>query len=58
MLFRSIAAPTLIYVSCSPEVLPADLVTLTASGYTIAALHLLDLFPQTTHIETVAILTR
>ena len=57
-LLARIAAPTLIYVSCSPEVLPADLVTLAASGYRIDALHLLDLFPQTTHIETVAILTR
>jgi 23S rRNA (uracil1939-C5)-methyltransferase len=53
-----IAAPTLIYVSCAPETLPADLATLAASGYTVAALHLLDLFPQTTHIETVAVLTR
>jgi 23S rRNA (uracil1939-C5)-methyltransferase len=60
-LLARIAAPTLIYVSCSPEVLPSDLQTLTtlaASGYAIAELHLLDLFPQTTHIETVAILTR
>ena len=57
-LLARIAAPTLIYVSCSPEVLPADLVTLAASGYRIDALHLLALFPQTTHIETVAILTR
>jgi len=56
-----IAAPTLVYVSCSPETLPSDLQTLTtlaASGYTLAKLHLFDLFPQTTHIETVAILTR
>ena len=57
-LLARIAAPTLIYVSCSPQTLPADMATLTASGYTIAELHLLDLFPQTTHIETVAILTR
>jgi 23S rRNA (uracil1939-C5)-methyltransferase len=61
-LLARIAAPTLIYVSCSPEVLPSDLQTLTTlagpSGYAIAELHLLDLFPQTTHIETVAILTR
>ena len=28
------------------------------SGYTLAELHLFDLFPQTTHIETVAVLTR
>jgi 23S rRNA (uracil1939-C5)-methyltransferase len=58
-LLARIAAPTLIYVSCSPETLPSDLQTLAGpSGYTIAELHLLDLFPQTTHIETVAILTR
>jgi len=53
-----VAAPTIVYVSCSPETLPADLATLTATGYTVAELHLFDLFPQTTHIETVAILTR
>ena len=53
-----VAAPTLIYVSCSPETLPADLTTLAASGYSVTELHLFDLFPQTTHIETVAILTR
>jgi 23S rRNA (uracil1939-C5)-methyltransferase len=57
-LLARIAAPTLVYVSCSPETLPTDLKTLTASGYTLAKLHLFDLFPQTTHIETVAILTR
>ena len=57
-LLGRVAAPTLVYVSCSPETLPADLVTLTAAGYTVTELHLFDLFPQTTHIETVAILTR
>jgi 23S rRNA (uracil1939-C5)-methyltransferase len=57
-LLARFAAPTLVYVSCSPETLPADLTTLTASGYTLAELHVFDLFPQTTHIETVAILTR
>ena len=61
-LLARIAAPTLVYVSCSPETLPSDLQTLTTladpSGYTLAELHLFDLFPQTTHIETVAILTR
>ncbi len=57
-LLGRIAAPTLVYVSCSPDVLPADLATLAAAGYTIRELHLFDLFPQTTHIETIAILTR
>lgn len=57
-LLGRIAAPALIYVSCSPETLPTDLATLSASGYSVAELHLLDLFPQTNHIETVAVLTR
>ena len=57
-LLGRIAAPALVYISCSPEVLPADLATLIAAGYSVRELHLLDLFPQTTHIETVAILTR
>jgi 23S rRNA (uracil1939-C5)-methyltransferase len=57
-LLARIAAPTLIYISCSPEALPRDLATLAASGYSIAELHLFDLFPQTTHIETVVILAR
>jgi 23S rRNA (uracil1939-C5)-methyltransferase len=57
-LLARIAAPTLIYVSCSPETLPADLIPLSASGYRIAELHLFDLFPQTTHIETVTVLSR
>jgi 23S rRNA (uracil1939-C5)-methyltransferase len=57
-LLSRIAAPSIVYVSCSPETLPADLATLAAAGYTVDELHLFDLFPQTTHIETVAILTR
>jgi 23S rRNA (uracil1939-C5)-methyltransferase len=57
-LLGRVAAPSVIYVSCSPEKLPADLVTLAAAGYRVAELHLLDLFPQTSHIETLAVLTR
>lgn len=57
-LLARIAAPTLMYVSCSPQALVRDLTALTASGYTIAELHLFDLFPQTAHIETVAVLHR
>lgn len=53
-----LAAPVVIYISCSPARLAEDLQTLSASGYALKALHLFDLFPQTTHIETVAILTR
>ena len=57
-LLGRIAAPEIVYVSCSPHTLPADLTTLSAAGYEVSQLHLVDLFPQTSHIETVAVLTR
>ena len=57
-LLARIAAPVVIYVSCSPTHLAADLPILATAGYTATALHLFDLFPQTTHLETIAVLTR
>jgi 23S rRNA (uracil1939-C5)-methyltransferase len=56
-LLARIAAPQIVYVSCDPTTLARDLAALQPS-YRIDELHLVDLFPQTFHIETVAILTR
>jgi 23S rRNA (uracil1939-C5)-methyltransferase len=56
-LLNRIAADTLVYVSCDPTTLARDLNTL-QHCYQIRALHLVDLFPQTFHLETVAILQR
>ncbi len=47
-------ASHLTYVSCDPATLARDLRLLTAAGYRIQELHLLDLFPHTFHIETAA----
>ena len=52
----SIAAPVIIYISCDPATLARDLQTLLQSGYFLQTIHLVDLFPQTFHMETVAIL--
>jgi 23S rRNA (uracil1939-C5)-methyltransferase len=48
----------IIYVSCDPSTLARDLRTLQPSGYRPITLTLIDLFPQTFHLETVATLER
>jgi 23S rRNA (uracil1939-C5)-methyltransferase len=52
------APRAIVYVSCNPESLARDLVRLTASGYRIRALQPFDMFPQTRHVECVAVLER
>ena len=48
---------SIVYVSCDPVTLTRDLGVL-QKHYQLTACHLVDLFPQTSHIETVAILHR
>jgi tRNA/tmRNA/rRNA uracil-C5-methylase (TrmA/RlmC/RlmD family) len=48
----------LAYLSCSAGTLSRDLRALTAAGYAVAALQPYDFFPQTHHVETLALLQR
>jgi 23S rRNA (uracil1939-C5)-methyltransferase len=48
-----IQAPELRLVSCDPSTLVRDLTILIAAGYRVEELVLIDLFPQTFHLETV-----
>ena len=57
-LLARIRTPQIVYVSCDPTTLARDLKALVDSGYTIYELHLVDLFPQTFHLETVVVLHR
>jgi 23S rRNA (uracil1939-C5)-methyltransferase len=50
--------PRITYVSCDPATLARDLRVLTAAGYHLESSHLVDLFPQTFHMETVVQLVR
>jgi 23S rRNA (uracil1939-C5)-methyltransferase len=46
--------PLLVIVACDPATLARDLAVLAASGYRIDSLILVDLFPQTYHLESIA----
>lgn len=49
----ALGAPQITYVSCDPATLSRDLVGLLNAGYQIRRAHMVDLFPQTFHIESV-----
>ncbi len=54
----NLGAPRMTYVSCDPATLSRDLVGLLKAGYRVEQAHLVDLFPQTYHLESVVHLVR
>jgi 23S rRNA (uracil1939-C5)-methyltransferase len=51
-------APRIVYVSCNPTTLAPNAAQLVEAGYTLRRVKPVDMFPQTPHIECVALLEK
>jgi 23S rRNA (uracil1939-C5)-methyltransferase len=51
-------APRIVYVSCNPTTLAPNAAQLSEAGYTLRRVKPVDMFPQTPHIECVALLEK
>lgn len=50
-----LGAQKLVYVSCNPATQARDIQALRGAGYEITEMHLVDQFPHTAHVETIAV---
>ncbi|NLG89805.1 MAG: 23S rRNA (uracil-5-)-methyltransferase RumA, partial [Clostridiaceae bacterium] len=52
------APDRIVYVSCNPSTLARDLKLLYSSGYEVREVQPVDMFPWTSHVETVVLMSR
>ena len=55
---KGMKASTIVYVSCNPSSLVRDARVLSDAGYRLTHLGLMDMFPQTAHVESMAVFKR
>ena len=53
-----IEAPRIVYVSCNPTTLAPNAAQMVEAGYTLRRVKPVDMFPQTPHVECVAVLEK
>lgn len=53
-----LAPERVVYISCNPETLSRDLTFFTKNGYAVRKIQPVDMFPHTSHIETVVLLSQ
>jgi 23S rRNA (uracil1939-C5)-methyltransferase len=57
-LFAQMRPSRVLYVSCSPDALVAEMPAILRHGYRISRVQPVDMFPHTTHLETFVVLDR
>ena len=57
-MLAALKVPQLALISCDPATLSRDLPALITAGYRVEAVHIVDLFPQTYHMECILHLAR
>lgn len=57
-IIAKMAPKRMVYVSCNPSTMARDLKYLTEKGYEVKEVQPVDQFPQTVHVETVALMSR